>query len=40
MHFLRLNGMRAQEGEVIAIVRRLDIDADQRITYEEWCKTM
>ena len=40
MHFLRLNGMRAQEGEVIAIIRRLDIDADQRITYEEWCKTM
>ena len=40
MNFLRLNGMRASEGEVIAIIRRLDIDADQKITYEEWCKTM
>ena len=40
MNFLRLNGMRASEGEVIAIIRRLDIDADQKITFEEWCKTM
>ena len=28
MNFLRLNGLRASEGEVIAIIRRLDIDAD------------
>ena len=28
MNFLRLNGMRATESEVIAIIRRLDIDAD------------
>ena len=40
MNFLRLNGMRATEGEVIAIIRRLDIDADQRITFEEFCRTM
>ena len=40
MNFLRLNGMRATEGEVIAIIRRLDIDADQRITFEEFARTM
>lgn len=40
MNFLRLNGMRATESEVIAIVRRLDIDADQRITFEEFSQTM
>ena len=28
MNFLRLNGMRASESEVIAVIRRLDIDAD------------
>ena len=40
MNFLRLNGMRASEAEVIAIIRRLDIDADQRITFEEFSQTM
>ena len=40
MNFLRLNGMRASENEVISIIRRLDMDADQRITFEEFCQTM
>ena len=40
MNFLRLNGMRASESEVIAIIRRLDIDADQKITFEEFSCTM
>ena len=40
MNFLRLNGMRASESEVIAVIRRLDIDADQRITFEEFSTTM
>ena len=40
MNFLRLNGMRASESEVIAVIRRLDIDADQRITLEEFSQTM
>ena len=34
--FLRLNGFYATESEIVAIVRRLDIDADQKITYSEW----
>jgi hypothetical protein len=33
---LRLNGFYATESEIVAIVRRLDIDADQKITYSEW----
>ena len=28
MNFLRLNGLRASEGGVISIIRRLDVDAD------------
>lgn len=34
--FLRLNGFYATESEIIAIVRRLDVDADQKVTYSEW----
>ena len=34
--FLRLNGFYATESEIVAIVRRLDVDADQKITYSEW----
>ena len=33
---MRLNGFYATESEIVAIVRRLDIDADQKITYSEW----
>lgn len=40
MNFCRMNSWRASESEVIAIVRRLDIDADQRITFNEWDETM
>ena len=40
MNFCRLNNFRATESQVIGIVRRLDIDADQRITYEEWGQFM
>lgn len=34
--FLRLNGFYATEAELTAIIRRLDVDADQKITYEEF----
>lgn len=40
MNFCRMNSWRASESQVIAIVRRLDIDADQRITFNEWNETM
>ena len=40
MNFCRMNSFRASESEVIAIVRRLDIDADQMITFNEFCDTM
>ena len=40
MNFCRMNSWRASESEVIAIVRRLDIDADTRINYTEWEDTM
>ena len=40
MNFCRMNSWRASESEIIAIVRRLDIDADQRITYNEFCDTI
>lgn len=35
--FLKKNGHYATESELIAIIRRLDVDADQKITYDEWC---
>ena len=38
--YLRLNGYFATEGEIVAIIRRLDIDADQKITYTEFCEAM
>jgi Ca2+-binding EF-hand superfamily protein len=38
--FLRLNGFYATESEIVAIVRRLDIDADQKITYSEWADAL
>ena len=34
--FLRLNGFYATDSEIVAIIRRLDVDADQKITYEEF----
>ena len=40
MNFCRMNSFRASESEVIAIVRRLDVDADQRITFNEWDEMM
>ena len=36
MNFCRMNSFRASEAEVIAIVRRLDVDADSCITFQEW----
>jgi Ca2+-binding EF-hand superfamily protein len=39
LNFCRLNGYYASESEVIAMVRRLDVDADQRISYDEFCLT-
>lgn len=36
LNFFRINGYNPTETEVIAVVRRLDCDADQRINYEEF----
>lgn len=38
--FLRLNGFVATESELIAIVRRLDTDGDNRVTLEEYSEAM
>lgn len=38
--FQRLNGHFASDEEVVAIVRRLDADADQRINFKEFCDFM
>ena len=40
MNFCRMNSWRASESEVIAIIRRLDVDADQQITVNEFFETM
>ena len=40
MNFCKINGFIATEAEIVAVVRRLDVDADQTINYEEWCQTM
>ena len=40
MNFCRMNSFRASEAEIIAVVRRLDIDADQCITFQEWNEMM
>jgi hypothetical protein len=37
---LKLNGHYATESEIVAIIRRLDIDADQKITYEEFAEAL
>ena len=36
LSFLRINGYYATDEEIIAIVRRLDEDADQRINFSEF----
>jgi len=38
--FLRLNGFYATDSEIVAIIRRLDVDADQRITYDEFIEAL
>ena len=40
MNFCRMNSWRASESEIIAVVRRLDVDADQRITFHEFADLM
>jgi Ca2+-binding EF-hand superfamily protein len=40
LHFCRSSGYNASESEIIAVIRRLDVDADQRIKYEEFAKIM
>ncbi len=35
--YLRLQGYYATERELVAIIRRMDIDADQRISFDEFC---
>jgi len=37
---LRLNGFYATDSEIVAIIRRLDVDADQRITYDEFIEAL
>lgn len=37
---MRLNNFYATDGEVVAIIRRLDVDADQKITYDEWIEAV
>ena len=34
--FLKINGYYATDSEVDAIIRRLDVDADSKITFEEF----
>lgn len=36
MTFMCNTGNHASESEVIAIIRRLDIDADQKVDFEEF----
>ncbi len=36
MSFLCNTGFHASESEVIAVIRRLDVDADQRVSFEEF----
>jgi Ca2+-binding EF-hand superfamily protein len=38
--FLKKNGHYATESELIAIIRRLDVDADQRVTFDEWVEAI
>ena len=38
--FLIINGYYSTESETIAIIRRLDLDADQKISYEEFSEGM
>ncbi len=38
--FLRVNGYYATESELVTIIRRLDIDADQKITYDEFVEAV
>ena len=40
MNFCRRINFYASESDVIAIVRRMDEDADQRITYNEFDELM
>jgi hypothetical protein len=35
--YLRLQGYYATERELVAIIRRMDIDADQMISFDEFC---
>jgi hypothetical protein len=40
LSYCHLNGYQASQREVAAVIRRLDIDADNRITFQEWVETM
>jgi Ca2+-binding EF-hand superfamily protein len=38
--FLKNNGYYPSEDEVIAVVRRLDTDADCKVSYAEFCEAI
>ena len=38
--FFKNNGYYPTEDEVVAIVRRLDVDADAKINYAEFCEAI
>jgi Ca2+-binding EF-hand superfamily protein len=38
--FIKNNGYYPSEDEVIAVVRRLDVDADCKINYAEFCEAI
>jgi hypothetical protein len=40
MAFCRYHGFRAEDGEIIAIIRRMDIDADSRVGQHEFFSFM
>jgi len=39
-NFFKENGYYPLEDEVIALVRRLDVDADAKVSYPEFCDAL
>lgn len=38
--FCRQNDFRASELDIVAVIRRMDMDADQRVSFDEFSKMM